>query len=203
MTGTRTHVPTVGLILAAAISLTSCGSADEPVEPTTPAPTTTEPATTTEAPPPEDDAQTTSAAPELSAAEQDEADIEETLQAYTAALDQAITGEGSIEDIYPYSRDAAREQWVTQVMAYEAQGITARGTTELEVLEISLDGDAAEVKTCVDLSDIEAVDANGDSYISEDRLDQSLNHFVLERDDSAEVGWYVIEDTNRNEPCDG
>lgn len=200
-----TRVSLVGLVAAGAFALVGCttdpASESPAPAPTTAAPSTSEPAARTEAP--ADDAETTTAAPELSAEEQDQADIEETLLAYSAALAQAITGQESIEAIYPYSRDTAREQWVTQVMAYEAQGITSSGTTELEVLEISVDGDTAEAQACMDVSALEAVDANGDSFISEDRLDEVLNHFVLERDDSAEVGWYVVEDKNRNEPCDG
>lgn len=200
-----TRVRLGSLIAAGVLSLSGCaeGPDDEDTTPasTTAATSTSEPATTTEAP--ADDVETTTAEPELTEAEQDEADIQETLQGYSAALDQAITGQESIEAIYPYSRDTAREQWVTQVMAYEAQGITSSGTTDLEVLEISVDGDTADAQACVDLSDLEAVDANGDSFVAEGRPDEVLNHFVLERDDSAKVGWYVVEDVNRNEPCDG
>lgn len=200
-----TRVRLASLVAVGMLTLTGCSDApgDDSTTPghSTAAPTTAEPVATTDAP--VDDAETTSAPPELSAEEQDEADIEETLQAYSAALDQAITGQESIEAIYPYSRDTAREQWVTQVMAYDAQGITSSGKSELEVLEISVDGDTAEARACMDLSDLEAVDANGDSVIAEGRPDEVLNHFVLERDDSAEVGWYVVADVNRNEPCDG
>lgn len=200
-----TQVKLASLVAAGMLSLSGCSDAPDDKSttptPTTAAPSSSEPAATTETP--ADDAETTTAETELSADEQDEADIEETLQAYSAALDQAITGQESIEAIYPYSRDTAREQWVTQVMAYEAQGITSSGESELEVLEISVDGDTAEAQACMDLSDLEAVDTNGDSVIAEGRPDEVLNHFVLERDDSAEVGWYVVEDVNRNEPCDG
>lgn len=203
MTGTRT-LP-IGLALGSALLLGGCAeeSGDEtstPV-PTTDAPSTSDPVPSTEAP--ADDAETTTAPPELSAEEQDEADVEETLRAYNAALGRAVIGEESIEGIYPFSRDAAREQWLTQVMAYDAQGITFSGLSELEVLEISVDGGTAEALACADVSDVEAVDADGDSYITEDRLDRTLNDFVLERHESAEFGWYIVEDTNRNEPCEG
>lgn len=200
-----TRVRLVSLVAAAMLSLTGC--ADSPDDesttqvPTTAAPSTSEPAATTEAP--ADDAETTTAPPELSAEEQDQADIEETLVAYSNALDRARIREDSIEGIYPFSRDTAREQWVTQLMAYEAQGITLTGLSELQLLEISVDGDTAEAEACVDVSPVDAVDANGDSVIAEERLDRTLKDFVLERDDSAEVGWYVVEDSNRNEPCDG
>jgi hypothetical protein len=200
-----TRVRLASLVAAGVLSLSGCadGPDDESTTPapTTAAPSTSEPAATTEAP--ADDAETTTAEPELSAEEQDQADIEETLVAYSNALDRARIGEDSIEGIYPFSRDTAREQWVTQLMAYEAQGITLTGLSELQVLEISVDGDTAEAKACVDVSQVDAVDANGDSVIAEERRDRTLKAFVLERDDSAEVGWYVVEDSNRNEPCDG
>ena len=74
--------------------LTGC-SDGAPEEPTAPAPSTEaptgEPAPTTEAP--ATDAATTTAEPEPSAEEQDEADIEETLQLYTRALDDAFNGD--------------------------------------------------------------------------------------------------------------
>lgn len=200
-----TRVRLASLVAAGVLSLSGCADGLDD-ERTTPAPTTVapsppEPGPTSEEP--ADDVQTTTAPPELSAEEQDQADIVETLLAYGHALDRARIGEDSIEGIYPFSRDTAREQWVTQLMAYEAQGITLTGMSELQVLEISVDGGTAEAKACVDVSQVDAVDANGDSVISEERLDRTLKDFVLERDDSAEVGWYVVEDTNRNEPCDG
>lgn len=196
----------VSLVVAGTLALAGCSN--DPVdEPPTQAPTSepvtsTEPAPTTVAPA-DDDTATTTAPPELSAQERDQADIEETLQAFNASLARAITGEESIEGIYPFSRDTAREQWVTQVMASEAQGITFSGQTHLEVLEVSVDGDTAEAVACRDVTDVRGVDENGNSILAEGRLDRSLQEFVLERDDSAEIGWYVVEDTNRNEPCDG
>src|SRR5690606_23088318 len=117
--------------------------------------------------------------------------------------DGAFNGDASVEGIYPFARDTAREQWVTEVMAAQAQGVTSTGLTELEVLEVTVDGDTAEAVACADVSAVEAVDEDGDSVIDEDRVDRTLQDFVLERDDSAEVGWYVVEDTSRNEPCDG
>lgn len=191
--------------LVAALALAGCtGGSEDPQSTTTPPPppaATSAPQPTTEAP--ADEEQTTTAAPELSAEEQDQADIEETLRLYARALDDAFNGEESIEGIYPYSRDTAREKWVTQVMADEAQGITSSGLTELEMVDVTVDGDVAEVTACADVSDVDVLDENGESIVPEDRLDRTLNDFVLERDSSAEVGWYVVEDTNRNEPCEG
>jgi hypothetical protein len=203
--GTGTRATAVSLVAAVTLVLAGCSN-DPGDEIATQTPTsdpvaTTAPTPTTDAP--TDASETTTAAPELSADEQDRADVEATLQAFNAVLARATTGEESIEGIYPFSRDTAREQWVTQVMAYQAQEITISGLTELEVLEVSVDGDSAEAVACADVSAVEAVDGEGESIIAEGRLDRSLQDFVLERDDSAEFGWYIVEDTNRNEPCDG
>ena len=200
---TRTRALPISFALACALVLGACS--DQPdAETSTAAQTsatpTSGPAVTTEAP--DGVEQTTTAPPESSAEEQDQADVEETLQAFNDALVEALTGQESIEGIYPYSRDAAREQWVTQVMAYDAQQVTFSGATKMEVLEISIEGDTAEAVACRDVSDVAAVNADGESIITDERLDRSLQDFHLERDSSAERGWYVVSDVSRNEPCD-
>ncbi|MGB3860077.1 MAG: hypothetical protein WA912_12575 [Ornithinimicrobium sp.] len=197
---TSTRAIAVGLAVVGTLALTGCTTdpGGETATPTSEPRATTGPAPTTEAP-----ADKTTAPPELSAEEQDRADIAETLQLYTRVLDEAFNGDASVEAFYPFARDTAREQWVTEVMAAEAQGITSTGVTDLEVLEVSVNGDSAEAVACADVSAVEAVDENGDSIIAEDRLERTIQDYVLERDDSAELGWYVVDDTNRNEPCEG
>ncbi|USQ77779.1 hypothetical protein [Ornithinimicrobium cryptoxanthini] len=194
------------LTFATCLALVACSDAvdEAPTPSTTDTSTasTSDPAVTTSTPS-ADGSVTTTAPPDQSAEEHDQADIKETLELYTGAMTAAFNGEASIEEIYPYTKGTAREQWTTEVMAAEAQGYTFSGETQLEVLEVSVDGDSATVLACADVSTVEAIDENGDSIIAEDRLDRTLNDFVLVRDDSAAVGWYVVEDTNRSEPCDG
>lgn len=203
MSSTRMRL--ASLVAVGMLTLSGCsdapGAGSTTPAPSTAAPTTAEPVATTEAP--ADDAQTASAPPELSATEQDEADIEETLQLYTVALSDAFNGDESIEGIYPFSRDAAREKWVTEVMAAQAQELSFSGTMDVEALEVTVGGETAEAVACLDVSAVQAVDEDGNSVITEDRLDRTLQDYVLERDDSAQLGWYIVEDTNRNEPCDG
>lgn len=202
----RTMWVAAALALPGTLSLAGCQG--EPADSAaTPAPTTdlapaTEPVATTDAPSTED-AVTTTPPPELSAAEQDQADVEQTLILYTRALDDAFNGDASVEALYPFARDTAREKWVTQVMASQAQGVTSTGLTELDIVEVSVDGDTAEVTACADVTDVEVVDEDGESIVPDSRLDRTLKDFILERDGSAQVGWYVAEDKNRNEPCDG
>ncbi|MFK5634208.1 hypothetical protein [Ornithinimicrobium sp. LYQ103] len=150
-----------------------------------------------------DEAVRSSTAPTLSAQEQDEVDITATLEDYTAALDEAKNGEASIEGIYPYATGTAREQWITQVMSYEAQGLTLSGETSLEVVGIVLDDDNAEVVACVDLSQTDAVDEDGESILPADHLKVTLVEYVLLRSEGAETGWLVTEHVNQSEPCDG
>lgn len=200
---TSTRAIAVGLAVVGTLALAGCATdpGGETATPTSEPRATTGPAPTTEAL--ADNTDTKTAPPELSAEEQDRADIAETLQLYTRALDEAFNGDASVEAFYPFARDTAREQWVTEVMAAEAQGITSTGVTDLEVLEVSVNGDSAEAVACADVSAVEGVDENGDSIIAEDRLERTIQDYVLERDDSAELGWYVVDDTNRNEPCEG
>ena len=200
---TSTRAIAVGLAVVGTLALTGCTTdpGGEAATPTSEPRATMGPAPTTEAP--ADNTETTTAPPELSAEEQDRADIAETLQLYTRSVNEAFNGDASVEAFYPFARDTAREQWVTEVMAAEAQGITSTGVTDLEVLEVSVNGDSAEVVACADVSAVEAVDENGDSIIAQDRLERTLKDYGLERDDSAELGWYVVDDTNRNEPCEG
>lgn len=204
MTQRRMCVAAV-LLAMAALPLAGCQGAPADSA-ATPAPTTdvapaTEPAATTDAPPTDDDVTTTSS-PEVSAEQRDQAEIEETLRLYTRALDDAFNGEASVEAIYPFSRDTAREKWVTEVMGSQAQGVTSTGLTELVSVQVNVDGDTAEVTACVDVADVEVMDESGDSIVPDSRLERTLKDFILERDGSAQVGWYVVEDKNRNEPCD-
>lgn len=200
---TRTPALPLTIAMACALCLGSCSPQDDPAPspsaPTSTIPATSGPATTV----PSDVVETTTAEPELSPEEQDEADIEETLVLYTRALDDAFNGDESVEAIYPFSRDAAREKWVTQVMADQARGLTSTGLTDLEVLEVNVADDSAEVTACADVTDVDVMDENGDSIVPDTRLDRTLMNLVLERDDAAQVGWYVVEDKNLNEPCDG
>lgn len=202
---TRSAVRCVAVLVAAgALAVTGCAPEEDPEAsaPTTAAPTMDEAPATTEV---VTEAAVTSSPPShtLSAEDQDEAAIELTLQAYTKALNDAFNEEASIEVIYPYSRDTAREKWVTEVMAADAQGIAFSGLMEVELLEVSVEGPTAEAVACLDVSAVQAVDGDGNSVIAQDRLGQTVQGYVMERDDSAELGWYVVEDTNRNEPCEG
>ena len=188
---------------AAALLLAGCtitGGTEDPT--TTEAAPTTEVATTT-VPPATTEAAATSEPPVLSPAEQDQADIEATVVAYLAALDAAYGG-AEVEGIYPWSRDTARDKWTTQVMAYREQGLTIEGERQIvDGLDIEVNEDQADVIACLDYSDIVVTDGEGeDATPARDEGQELLSDLVLERAESAEHGWVVVNDTHRNEPCD-
>lgn len=186
---------------AAIVLLAACdGSGAEPTVPTTSE--TTEVATSS-APPTGTEAAVTSKAPILSPAEQDRTDVEATVVGYMAALDEAYEG-ADIEVIYPWSRDVARDTWITQLMAYDEQGLTIDTDRGVEVLEVEVNGDQADATACLDYSDVTVTDAEGQD-ITPDREsgDLILNDYVLERYEDGEHGWIVVDDISRSEPCDG
>ena len=87
-----TRLGLVGLIAAATLTLAGC--TNDPVD---------------ESPAP----------PKLSAEEQDQADIEETLTLYIRALDDAFNGDASVEAIYLFSRDEGGNALKDRVVAGE------------------------------------------------------------------------------------
>lgn len=184
---------------AGALVLAACtGSGAEPADSAT-----SSVVVTASDPPPTTEAAVTSAPATLSPSEQDEADIEATVLAYAVALSEAYAG-GDIEGIYPWSRDVARDQWTTQIMAEREQGLTISGLTDVDVTEIEIDGDQADALACIDYSEISVSDADGQDITPErDSGDLILNDYVLERYEDGEHGWIVVDDTSRSEPCDG
>lgn len=197
-TRTGRLLATVALLAA----LTGCDGGPSG-ETTTPGTSTAPTATAEPAPATTEAAPTTSAPPTLSAAEQDQADVEATVLAYMAALNGVFQG-ADIEEIYPWSRGVAREQWVTQTLAYREQGLVLAGETPVEVREVEVNGDHADVLACVDYSGTTVTDADGQDITPERASGgELLADFVLEREDSAEHGWVVVDDVSRSEPCDG
>lgn len=189
-----------GVMLAAVVAIAACTDGEDEPTPTIPTPSesTASPTSTV----------TTDAAPSTttrtpSPGEQDEAEAIATLKSFNAALDAASRGEESIEVIYPWAVRTAREQWATQYLVYREQGWTITGDTTVEVIDIDVEGDQASIVACADVSQVEVVDENGESVLADDRLPQTLNDYLLERSESAEFGWLVVEDVNRDEPCEG
>lgn len=208
-------MPAVAVALALVSGCSDGGVADDPVgSATAPAPPTQEPreveattedvvtetAPTTVEPAAEPALTTTTSAP--SAQEQDEADIEATVIAYSEALDELYHG-GDYEVIHPWTKAVAREQWTVQMRHYREQGTTFAGSTSVEVRSITMTDTGADVLGCVDYSRTSVTDADGQD-ITPDWADGAmwLNDFVLEREPATEYGWVVVDDTSRDEFCD-
>lgn len=197
---------TAGVLMAAAV-LSACTDGGD-TEPGTATITETSAAATTESARDDDVVTTTEDSPtteppQLSAEEQDEADVEATVLGFVSALDAAYV-DGDIEGIYPWSRDAARDTWTTQLMAYKEQGLTFEADRGVELLSIEVQGDQADVTTCLDYTETKVTDAEGKDITPERASgDLILNDYVLEREPSAEYGWIVVDDISKSEPCDG
>src|SRR5690606_33786767 len=130
--------------------------------------------------------------------EQDEAAVEATVVAYLGALDEAYAG-ADIEVIYPWSRDAARDTWTTQLMAYREQGVTCEGSVEAEVIDVVVDEHQADVSACLDYSNSRAIDAAGEDVSPTFEAQQWQSSYVLEREASTEYGWIVVQDMDEDE----
>lgn len=190
-----------GVMLAAVLATAACTGGETQPEPTIPTPSTS-----SASPSSSSTAETTTSTPtptSVSAAEQEEADVIATVEGYRDALGAATRGEDSIEAIYPWATGTARDQWVTQYLLYRERGWTITGEAMVEIFEVDIEGEQASIVACSDVSDVEALDEEGESVLSDDRLNQTLVDYVLKRSESAEFGWVVVEDVNRDEPCEG
>ncbi|MFP5218737.1 MAG: hypothetical protein ACLGIG_03240 [Actinomycetes bacterium] len=83
----------------------------------------------------------------------------------------------------------------------------------LVVESVQLPADAAEypevrLLACLDVSGVQAVDANGTSLVSPDRLDRIASRVLLQRFDRGDFaqdpdrsGWFVAEVEQRGQSC--
>lgn len=190
-----------GVMLAAVLATAACtGGKDEP-EPTIPTPSeSTALPTATET---TDASPSTTAPASLSPEEQDEADATAALEAYLQVLNGIGKREEPIKALNEVAIGTAREQWITQHLYYREQGWTQVGDPVDSVAALDVGGDDAQITVCSDVSEVDVVDEAGESVITDDRLDQTLNAYVLERSEPAEHGWVVVDDTNLERPCDG
>jgi len=98
--------------------------------------------------------------------------------------------------------------------AEQLAGITTTGDTEvvsLAVQSVELDppGEYPSVRllACLDVSQVTAVDASGESVIAADRPDRLRSEAVVRNiplgafTDGRQPGWYVAEIVQRGEPC--
>lgn len=191
---------TTALLVTAALSACTQDKGQDPGTATIPVSTPTTSSPSPSASPTSDEAETTTEAPALSADERDKADVEATVLHYTEALSAAYEGE-DIERIYPWSRDTAREQWVTQLMAEREQGLVIEGRTSIGVRKVDLNKDQADVLACVDYSQVTVTDKSGQDVTPDRESQRWLNLYVLKREESAEYGWIVVGDVDQDKPC--
>jgi hypothetical protein len=131
----------------------------------------------------------------------DELAIQKTVEGYFEALDEAYGG-GEIEGIYPWSRDIAREKWVTQLLSYREQELIFGGARAVEMIgSPAIDGTAADASACLDYSQATVTNAAGEDVTPDRPSDRLVHDIVLEREDQTEYGWIVVDDVSKSEPC--
>lgn len=196
----RTNLAATALLVA---TLSACAGADGE-EPGTATITTTP---TQEAP--SEDAATTTPPPATTVdpvavtteAPDDALAVQRTVEGYIEALDQVYEG-ADIEGIYPWSRDAAREKWATQMLSYREQELTFTADRAVELLDPPvIDGDHADVSACLDYSQATMTNAEGEDVTPDRVADRLVHSIVLEREEQTEYGWIVVDDIPENEPC--
>ncbi|MGO0577131.1 hypothetical protein [Ornithinimicrobium panacihumi] len=132
---------------------------------------------------------------------EDDLAIQKTVEGYFEALDEAYSG-ADVEIIYPWSRDVAREKWVTQLISYREQELTFGGTRAVEMISPpAIEGDGADVRACLDYSQATVTNAAGEDVTPERTSNRLVHSVVLEREEETEYGWIVVDDVSKSEPC--
>lgn len=187
-------------IAALALLVSSCGGSDDPVV----QPTPSSAAPTSSAP-------TSSSAVPVSAEDQALADVTELVNQYYALLDQVSSDRNADANIL---RDVATgdalQNAIRNDVRSKAQGRVQIGNVkvlEIEPFSIDLTFDPAAdprkyetivIDTCVDVSGVNVVDAEGNSVVLATRLPQSGDRFSVVHYD---FGWRVTTVEHAGQPC--
>lgn len=187
-------------IAVVALLVSSCGGEDDPVA--QPAPSSAAP--TTSAP-------TSSSVVSVSAEDQALADVSEIVNQYYALLDQIGADRSADANIL---RDVATgdalQNAIRNDVRSKAQGRVQIGNVkvlEVEPFSIDLTSDPAAdprkyetivIDTCIDVSGVNVVDAEGKSVVLATRLPQSADRFTVMNYD---FGWRITTVEYAGQPC--
>jgi len=187
-------------IAALALLTSSCGSQDDPVA--QPTPTSAAPTTST---------QTSASVVPVSAEDQAVADVTEIVNRYYALTDQIGADRGADANIL---RDVATgdalQNAIRNDVRSKAQGRVQIGNVtvlEIEPFSIDLTSDPAAdprkyetivIDTCIDVSSVNVVDAEGKSVVLATRLPQSADRFSVVHYD---FGWRITTVEYAGQPC--
>jgi hypothetical protein len=111
---------------------------------------------------------------------------EETYREYTVAVNATdLSDPKSIEPVYDFLKDPAEAASRKNYSIYYAEKITRTGQTKFDtVTPVSFDNGVVTMRLCVDVSEVNLVDAGGESVIPDDRADRQPIEIELVEGDS-------------------
>lgn len=179
-----TNRPEIRMVLTSALVallLAGCGTPDQT---TSPSPT---PVQSSQTPTP-----TPSPTPTLSAGEQAAVDA---AQAALALYDQlAADPTADIEELTTVARDSAYLTWARRLSDYRVQGLIKTGTTVRQLIGTAPGTDARQwiVTLCIDSSEVDVVDASGNSVVDKTAPARTTGIYTVTQD-PTQFDWFVTE----------
>lgn len=97
------------------------------------------------------------------------------------------------------ARDQAKTQWQVVLDSYTAKRLVQRGAASVtDVRARTKDGKTFAVSACVDVSNVDLVDGNGNSRVNPKRPDQQKYTYRVAK---TADGFFVTVDTLKGAPC--
>lgn len=152
---------------AAAAVLTLAGCITPSVPTPTPTPVVTSPATPTPSP-----------TPSLSAAQQDAARA--VLRFYEVVDQIATNDEVDLNSVYDVAGGEAAQTWLRDLQAMKVARLTQVGFAIPDIREVGGESEPFTVVTCVDTSQADIVDEQGQSVVGEGNPTRILYHYTVE-----------------------
>ena len=162
-----------------ALLLAGCGTSNQTPSPS-PIPTQSSPAST----------QPQTPTPSLSADEQAAVDA---AQAALALYDRlAADPTADVGELTTVARDSAYLTWASWLTEYRGNGWVGKGTQSSTLLGTEPGSDARQwiVRLCVDNSQTDMVDKDGNSVVNKDASTRTVGVYTLTQDPSM-FGWFV------------
>lgn len=98
---------------------------------------------------------------------------------------------GDLSDLSNVSRGEARKDKAETLRIYRSKQWRSTGSTGLDDLrEISSSKDGAKVSVCIDYSDVDVLDAKGQSVVNDDRQERVLHQYTVVHDEQTDA-WFV------------
>ncbi|GAA2992864.1 hypothetical protein GCM10010460_32080 [Microbacterium terrae] len=128
---------------------------------------------------------------------------EATYRAYVDALNAVdLSDPDTFEDVYAWTTGDLNASDRKGLSAYHADGVVVAGDSVITILEpfdISDSLDAVQLAACVDISDVNVFDSEGDSLVDADRPDFQQTTVTLEESTNSETGLLVASISPRTD----